>query len=66
MGGDERVAASGYRVSLRLVKVFWDQTVVMVAYFYDILKTKELAILKGQILRYVSYISYITKRKGKK
>ena len=48
------------------VKVFWDQTVVMVAYFYDTLKTKELAILKGQILRYVSYISYITKRKGKK
>ena len=60
------MTASGYRVSLRLEKVFWDQTVVMVAYFYDILKTKELATLKGQILRYVSFISYITKRKGKK
>lgn len=59
------MTASGYRVSLK-VKVFWDQTVVMVAYFYDTLKAKELAVLKGQILRYVSYISYITKRKGKK
>ena len=41
------MTASWYRVSLSLVKVFWDQIAVMVVHFCDILKTTELGILKG-------------------